>query len=97
MWWSLSLRLGPLRVSRLWLTAAPCITSARSCRGEKVLIAANLHNSVALMPHYSLQLLALLAVRPPGSTFLSVYESGSSDATGAPDGSCTAESLPSRV
>ena len=48
-----------------------------------MLIAANLHNSVALIPHYSLQLLALLAARPPGSAFLSIYESGSSDATGA--------------
>lgn len=70
-------------MSGLWLTVTPCITFTSACRGEKVLIAANLHNSVALMPHYSLQLLALLAVRPPGSVFLSIYESGSSDATGA--------------
>ena len=52
------------------------------CRGERILIAANLHNSESLMPHYTLQLLALLAVRPPAATFLSIYESGSSDDTG---------------
>lgn len=58
-----------------------------------MLIAANLHNSAALMAQYSLQLLALLAVRPPGSAFLSIYESGSSDATGALARWCAASSL----
>jgi len=54
------------------------------CRGSKVLVAANLHDSAALMPHYTLQLLALLAALPRGSAFLSVYESGSTDDTGTP-------------
>ncbi len=49
-----------------------------------MLVAANLHNSGALMPHYTLQLLALLAALPRGAAFLSVYESGSTDDTGTP-------------
>ena len=47
-----------------------------------MLVVANLHDSGALMPHYTLQLLALLAALPRGSAFLSVYESGSTDDTG---------------
>ena len=54
-----------------------------SGRGSKVLIAANLHNNAALMPHYTLQLAALLATLPRGAAYLSIYESGSTDDTGA--------------
>ena len=67
----------------------------RLCRGSKVLVAANLHDSGALMPHYTLQLLALLAALPRGSAFLSVYESGSTDDTGAR--APLAPTLPTRV
>ena len=62
----------------------PQVPHATLCRGSKVLVAANLHNSGALMPHYTLQLLALLAALPRGTAFLSVYESGSTDDTGTP-------------
>ena len=57
--------------------------NACSCRGSKVLVAANLHYSGALMPHYALQLLALLVALPRGDALLSIYESGSTDDTGA--------------
>ena len=52
-------------------------------RGSKVLVAANLRSNAALMPHYTLQLAALLAALPRGAAFLSIYESGSTDDTGA--------------
>ena len=46
------------------------------------MLAVNLRNNAALMPHYTLQLMALLVARPVGQTFLSIYESGSTDGTG---------------
>ncbi len=49
-----------------------------------MLVAGNLRDSEELMPHLLLQLLAVLAYLPPHSAFLSLYESGSSDSTGAP-------------
>ena len=51
-------------------------------RGDNVFLAANLRDNHALMPHYALQLLALVVARPAGSIFLSIYESGSKDDTG---------------
>ena len=51
---------------------------------QKVLLAANMHNNEELLPHYITQLTHLLSVLPPGSTFLSIYESDSSDSTGVP-------------
>ncbi|DBA79927.1 TPA: hypothetical protein ACH3X1_008137 [Trebouxia sp. C0004] len=50
---------------------------------KKVLLAANMHNNEDLLPHFTLQMLHLLASLPLGSAFLSVYESGSTDSTGA--------------
>ena len=49
---------------------------------QKVLLAANMHNNEELLPHYITQLTHLLSVLPPGSAFLSIYESDSSDSTG---------------
>ena len=48
----------------------------------KVLLAANMHNNEDLLPHFTLQMLHLLASIPTGTAFLSIYESGSSDSTG---------------
>lgn len=48
-----------------------------------MLLAANVHNNEDLLPHFILQLSHLLSVLPYGTAFLSVYESGSSDASGA--------------
>ncbi|KAA6416478.1 MAG: hypothetical protein FRX49_13550, partial [Trebouxia sp. A1-2] len=49
---------------------------------KKVLLAANMHNNEDLLPHFTLQMLHLLASLPLGTAFLSVYESGSTDSTG---------------
>ena len=49
---------------------------------HKVLLAANMHNNEDLLPHFTLQMLHLLASLPLGSAFLSIYESGSTDSTG---------------
>ena len=46
------------------------------------MIAANLHNSADVMPHWMLQLLTFIVLRPPGAVSLSIYASGSTDATG---------------
>lgn len=51
-------------------------------RYGRLLVAANLRDSEALMPHLILQLIALLAHCPLHTVLLSVYESGSRDATG---------------
>ena len=51
--------------------------------GLRLLLANNLHNNEALMPHYISQMLRLLALLPPGSAYVSIYESGSKDQTGA--------------
>lgn len=48
----------------------------------KVLLAANMRNNEDLLPHFSLQLLQLLAALPHRSAFVSIYESGSTDNTG---------------
>lgn len=53
------------------------------CRHGKLLLAANLKDAEALMPHLILQLAALLVYLPPQSAYLSIYESGSADSTGA--------------
>lgn len=50
---------------------------------SQVLLAANVRDSEELLPHFILQLVHLLAVLPRGTAFLSIYESGSSDASGA--------------
>ena len=51
--------------------------------GTSVLLASNLHNNEALLPHFALQLLQLLVGLPQGSAYVSIYESGSTDRTGA--------------
>jgi alpha-1,3-mannosyltransferase len=48
-----------------------------------VLIAANLRDAAHLLPHWTVQALALASAAPPGRVFVSVYESGSADATPA--------------
>ena len=49
---------------------------------QRVFIASDLINSARLMPHFVTQMLFTAAILPPGAVFVSVYESGSSDATG---------------
>ncbi|KAK9806939.1 hypothetical protein WJX72_008114 [[Myrmecia] bisecta] len=48
---------------------------------ETYLVAANLHNSEPLMPHFIVQLLGFLAALNPRAMFVSIYESGSTDKT----------------
>ena len=51
-------------------------------KNQKVLLAANMHNNEDLLPHFTLQILHFLTSVPFGSSFLSIYESGSIDSTG---------------
>ena len=53
--------------------------------GKRYFIASNLHNNEKLLPHFTLQLLGLLQQLPKGSTYVSIYESGSTDRTGVLD------------
>lgn len=55
-----------------------------SVHGQKLFLASNLHNNEDLLPHYILQLLQLIVRLPLGSCYVSIYESGSTDQTGAP-------------
>ena len=67
--------------------AVPCLldpTLPTPPRDKKIFIAANLHNNAALMPHFVTQLLLSVVSLTPGNAFVSLYESGSTDATGAP-------------
>ena len=52
--------------------------------GQKYLLAANFKNNEELLPHVIIQFWHVLAILPEGSAFVSVYESGSTDSTGAP-------------
>lgn len=49
---------------------------------QKYLLAADMNNNEALLPHFMSQLLHFLSVMPQGSVFVSLYESGSTDSTG---------------
>jgi len=65
--------------------AVPCLldsTLPPPPRDKKIFIASNLHNTAALMPHYITQLLLSVVSLVSGNVFVSVYESGSTDATG---------------
>ena len=65
--------------------AVPCLldpTLPPAPKNKKIFIASNLHNNAALMPHYITQLLLSVVSLTPGDTFVSLYESGSTDATG---------------
>ena len=53
-----------------------------SVHGQRVFLASNLHNNEDLLPHYILQLLQLIVSLPIGSSYVSIYESGSTDQTG---------------
>lgn len=57
-------------------------TDLRKLKGKKFMVAANFRNNEELLPHVIVQLWHLLAILPQGSTFLSIYESGSEDSTG---------------
>lgn len=46
---------------------------------DRYLLAANLHNSRAVLPNFIVQLSLLASQLPPGALFVSVYESGSTD------------------
>lgn len=54
---------------------------------KRVLIVSNLKDNAALLPHYMLQLLLAVGSLPEKSVFISIYESGSSDASGRPPAS----------
>lgn len=56
--------------------------------GNKILLAANMHNNEDLLPHFTLQMLDLLSKLPLGRAFLSIYESGSTDSTGVRRRTC---------
>ena len=65
--------------------AVPCLldpTLPAPPRNRRIFIASNLHNNAALMPHYITQLLLSVVSLTPEATFVSLYESGSTDATG---------------
>ena len=53
-----------------------------SINGQRVLLASNLHNNEELLPHFILQLLQFIVSLPAGSSYVSIYESGSTDQTG---------------
>jgi hypothetical protein len=64
----------------------PCVADSLPAAppAERVLLAADIINAAPLMPHFLTQTL-LTAVRlAPGAAYVSMYESGSTDATGAP-------------
>ena len=62
-----------------------CVTDPtlpESLGGQRIFLASNLHNNEDLLPHYILQLLQLIVRLPVGSSYVSIYESGSTDETG---------------
>ena len=60
----------------------PSLLFNTSLEGNKLLLAANMHNNEDLLPHFTLQLLEFLSSVPDGSVFVSIYESDSTDSTG---------------
>lgn len=50
-------------------------------RAERVLFAADLHNNQHVLPHFTQQLLQIIAILGPSRVYVSVYESGSTDST----------------
>ena len=48
----------------------------------RVFVASNLKDSAAKLQHYIVQMLTSLAALPRDDVFVSIYESGSKDATG---------------
>ena len=50
---------------------------------KRIFLAANLKDNEELMPHFILQLLLSIAAMHRDAVFISVYESGSTDLTGA--------------
>lgn len=68
---------------RLCGDAAAAAAAPPPARGRRVMVALNLHNSAAVAPHSLRQLLALAAAHERGALFVSIFESGSTDATPA--------------
>ena len=64
----------------------PCVTDSLPAAppAERVLLAADIINSAPLMPHFLIQMLLTIVKLAPGAVYVSIYESGSTDATGAP-------------
>lgn len=56
---------------------------AASAPPSPILIAADFRDAAHVLPHWARQALALAARAPPGAAFISLYESGSADASGA--------------
>jgi alpha-1,3-mannosyltransferase len=63
-------------------SSTSCTSSALNrTHPDAMFIAANLHNSLHVLPHFALQVLRYAAAAPPGGVFVSIYESDSSDGT----------------
>ena len=60
-------------------TAAAAAAAAVVTHPKRYLLAANFHNSAAILPNFLLQVLRLALLLPQASLAVSVYESGSSD------------------
>lgn len=63
----------------------PCLqdpTMPAAPAGQRVFFASNLRDNAPLMPHYITQMLFTVTALPVGNAFVSIYESGSKDATG---------------
>ena len=68
------------------LTAVACPGSDPSVhqhldRSSRLMVCADLHNSGAIMPNLVAQLTEAVSALPPANVFVSIYESGSTDAT----------------
>jgi hypothetical protein len=62
-------------LTHAWKAAHSSSSSSR----KRFLVAANFHNSAAVLPNFVLQVLQLVLVLPQQSVAVGVYESGSSD------------------
>lgn len=73
----------PTLLSAWQMDAAPTETAAtvtpKPLRARRYLLAANFHNSAAVLPNFIVQALHLAVLLPQGNLAVSCYESGSSD------------------
>jgi len=57
------------------------IQAANQTTGRRILMSVNLYNSGEVLPNMIVQLMRLASSLPPGTLLISIYESGSKDAT----------------
>jgi hypothetical protein len=50
-------------------------------RSERVMFAVDLHNNQHVLPHFTYQMIQIIAILGPSQVFVSIYESGSTDST----------------